>query len=101
MIVEPLTLPPTALVADALELIERYHISGLPITDDEGRLVGILTNRDLRFEKDIRQPVSALMTSEGLVTAPLGTTLAGPRGCCTATGSRSSRSSTPPASSRG
>ncbi len=76
MIVEPLTLPPTALVADALQLIERYHISGVPITDDDGRLVGILTNRDLRFEKDTRQPVSALMTAEGLVTAPLGTTLA-------------------------
>jgi IMP dehydrogenase len=75
MIVEPLTLPPTALVADALELIERYHISGVPITED-GRLVGILTNRDLRFEKDTTQPVSALMTSEGLVTAPMGTTLA-------------------------
>jgi len=76
MIVEPLTLPPTALVADALELMEHYHVSGVPITDAEGRLVGILTNRDLRFEKDTRQPVSALMTSEGLVTAPLGTTLA-------------------------
>jgi IMP dehydrogenase len=75
MIVEPLTLPPTALVADALELIERYHISGVPITEN-GRLVGILTNRDLRFEKDIKQPVSALMTAEGLVTAPIGTTLA-------------------------
>ena len=76
MIVEPLTLPPIALVSDALELIERYHISGVPITDDDGRLVGILTNRDLRFEKDTTQPVSALMTSDGLVTAPLGTTLA-------------------------
>jgi IMP dehydrogenase len=76
MIVEPLTLPPTALVADALELMERYHVSGVPITEDRGRLVGILTNRDLRFEKDVRQPVSALMTSEGLVTAPVGTTLA-------------------------
>jgi IMP dehydrogenase len=75
MIVEPLTLPPTALVADALELIERYHISGVPITEN-GRLVGILTNRDLRFEKDTQQQVSALMTSEGLVTAPIGTTLA-------------------------
>jgi IMP dehydrogenase len=75
MIVEPLTLPPTALVADALELIERYHISGVPITEN-GRLVGILTNRDLRFEKDTSQQVSALMTSEGLVTAPIGTTLA-------------------------
>ncbi len=75
MIVEPLTLPPSALVADALELMEHYHVSGVPITEEGGRLVGILTNRDLRFEKDTRQPVSALMTSEGLVTAPLGTTL--------------------------
>src|SRR5258705_9619470 len=47
MIVEPLTLPPGALVADALELMERYHVSGVPITEDGGRLVGILTNRDL------------------------------------------------------
>ena len=75
MIVEPLTLPPTAIVADALALIERYHISGVPITEAGGRLVGILTNRDLRFEKDTTQSVSALMTSEGLVTAPVGTTL--------------------------
>jgi IMP dehydrogenase len=75
MIVEPLTLPPTALVADALELMEHYHVSGVPITEDGGRLVGILTNRDLRFEKDLRQPVSALMTAEALVTAPVGTTL--------------------------
>jgi IMP dehydrogenase len=76
MIVEPLTLPPTALVADALDLMDHYHVSGVPITDEAGRLVGILTNRDLRFEKDVRQPVSALMTSENLVTAPVGTTLA-------------------------
>jgi IMP dehydrogenase len=76
MIVEPLTLPPTALVADALELMEHYHVSGVPITEDGGRLVGILTNRDLRFEKDVSQPVAALMTSRDLVTAPVGTTLA-------------------------
>jgi IMP dehydrogenase len=75
MIVDPLTLPPSASVSDALELIERFHISGVPITDEQGRLVGILTNRDLRFEKDTSQAVSALMTSEGLITAPLGTTL--------------------------
>jgi len=75
MIVEPLTLPPDARVADALELMSRYHVSGVPITDDRGRLLGILTNRDLRFEQDLRQPVSALMTAEGLVTAPVGTTL--------------------------
>jgi len=75
MIVEPLTLPPHARVADALSLMERYRVSGVPITDERGRLVGILTNRDLRFEKDVSQPVSALMTAEGLVTAPVGTTL--------------------------
>jgi IMP dehydrogenase len=76
MIVEPLTLPPSALVADALELMEHYHVSGVPITEAGGRLVGILTNRDLRFEKDVSQPVSGLMTSRDLVTAPVGTTLA-------------------------
>src|ERR671918_1778005 len=75
MIVEPVTLRPDALVADALALMERYHISGVPITDEDDRLVGILTNRDLRFERDLRQPVSALMTAQGLVTAPVGTTL--------------------------
>jgi IMP dehydrogenase len=76
MIVEPVTLPPDALVSDALELMERYHISGVPITADDGTLVGILTNRDLRFERNLAQPVSALMTSRDLVTAPVGTTLA-------------------------
>jgi IMP dehydrogenase len=76
MIVEPVTLPPDALVSDAVALMERYHISGVPITTDQGRLVGILTNRDLRFERDLAQPVSGLMTSDGLVTAPVGTTLA-------------------------
>jgi IMP dehydrogenase len=75
MIVEPVTLPPEALVADALALIERYHISGVPITDDGGRLVGILTNRDLRFQRDVSLPVSDLMTARDLVTAPVGTTL--------------------------
>ena len=74
-IVEPLTLRPDDLVADALELMARYRISGLPITDERGVLVGILTNRDLRFETNVRQPVSALMTSRDLVTAPVGTTL--------------------------
>ena len=74
MIVEPVTLPPDALVSDAVALMERYHISGVPITDDD-KLVGILTNRDLRFEKNHAQPVSALMTSRDLVTAPVGTTL--------------------------
>ena len=75
MIVEPVTLRPGDSVADALELMDRYHISGVPITDESGVLVGILTNRDLRFETNTRQPVSALMTAKDLVTAPVGTTL--------------------------
>jgi IMP dehydrogenase len=76
MIVEPVTLPPDALVRDALALMARYKVSGVPITDEDGILVGILTNRDLRFEDDVDQPVSALMTARDLVTAPVGTTLA-------------------------
>jgi len=76
MIVEPVTLPPAAPVSAALELMARYKVSGVPITDEGGVLVGILTNRDLRFENDVDQPVSALMTSRNLVTAPVGTTLA-------------------------
>jgi IMP dehydrogenase len=76
MIVEPVTLPPDAAVRAALELMARYKVSGVPITDDAGVLVGILTNRDLRFENDVEQPISALMTSRNLVTAPVGTTLA-------------------------
>jgi IMP dehydrogenase len=75
MINDPVTLGPDANVSDALAVMERYHISGVPITDGDGILVGILTNRDLRFERDIDQPVSALMTSRNLVTAPVGTTL--------------------------
>ena len=75
MIVEPVTLPPDAPVRAALELMARYKVSGVPITDPEGVLVGILTNRDLRFESDVAQPISALMTSRNLVTAPVGTTL--------------------------
>ena len=76
MIVEPLTLPPDARVAEALELMAHYRVSGVPITDSDGTLVGILTNRDLRFETDASQPVHALMTSRDLITAPVGTTLA-------------------------
>ena len=76
MIVEPVTLPPDAFVRDALELMARYKVSGIPITDAAGILVGILTNRDLRFEDDVDQPVTALMTARNLITAPVGTTLA-------------------------
>ena len=73
MISEPITLPPDAPVSRALELMREYRVSGVPIVDAEGVLVGILTNRDLRFEDDATQPVSALMTSRNLVTAPVGT----------------------------
>jgi IMP dehydrogenase len=75
MIVEPVTLPPGAPVAEALDLMATYRISGVPITDDTGRLVGILTNRDLRFEDDTTRSVADLMTAQDLVTVPVGTTL--------------------------
>jgi IMP dehydrogenase len=75
MIVDPVTLPAHAMVTDALAVMERYHISGVPITDAEGRLVGLLTNRDLRFIDDAHQPISNVMRRPPLVTAPLGTTL--------------------------
>ncbi len=75
MIVDPVTLHPEATVADALNLMRQHSIGGIPITDQGGRLVGILTNRDLRFEKDLTLRVHDLMTKGSLVTAPLGTTL--------------------------
>jgi IMP dehydrogenase len=78
MIVNPITLSPDRRISEALELMRRYRISGVPITDDgskEGRLVGILTNRDLRFETNIERPISEVMTQETLITVPIGTTL--------------------------
>jgi len=75
MIVEPVTLSPGALVGDALALMERYRVSGIPITDDDGVLVGILTNRDLRFGVPSTMRVADAMTKDDLVTAPVGTTL--------------------------
>ncbi len=75
MIVEPVTLSPDRPVSDAEAVMERYHISGVPITDDDGKLVGILTNRDLRFIQDNSQRIADVMTSDGLITAPQGTTL--------------------------
>jgi IMP dehydrogenase len=75
MIAEPVTLRPDAPVSAALEVMTRYHISGVPVVDEAGVLVGILTNRDLRFEGDTGQNVSELMTARDLVTAPVGTTL--------------------------
>jgi IMP dehydrogenase len=74
MILDPITLGPDHMVREALELMRKYSISGVPVTVS-GKLVGILTNRDLRFETNFDQPIKNLMTSEKLVTAPLGTTL--------------------------
>ncbi len=75
MIVNPITLHPDKTVADAHDLMERYKISGIPIVDNDGQLLGILTNRDLRFEPNRSMLVHDIMTRENLVTAPLGTTL--------------------------
>jgi IMP dehydrogenase len=76
MILDPVTLPPDATLGDALELMSRYSIGGIPIVDENRKLIGILTNRDLRFEQNRQILVSVLMTKTGLVTAPVGTTLA-------------------------
>jgi IMP dehydrogenase len=78
MIVNPITLSPSNRIFEALELMKKYRISGVPITQDgskEGRLVGILTNRDLRFESNVDRPISDIMTREPLFTVPVGTTL--------------------------
>lgn len=75
MIVDPVTMRPEQKINEALELMARYKISGVPVTDDDGRLVGILTNRDLRFESNLERPVSELMTRDNLVTVPPGTNL--------------------------
>jgi IMP dehydrogenase len=75
MITNPVTLPPEAPVHAALDLMARYRISGVPIVDGGGTLVGILTNRDLRFVEDHGQPIENVMRKAPLVTAPLGTTL--------------------------
>ena len=75
MIVNPITIRPEQRIHEALDLMARFKISGVPVTDGEGHLVGILTNRDLRFETNTSRPVSELMTHENLVTVPQGTTL--------------------------
>ncbi|MDO4263327.1 MAG: IMP dehydrogenase [Deinococcus sp.] len=75
MITDPITLPATATVADADRLMGEYKISGVPITDSDGRLQGILTNRDMRFVDDMGTPIQEVMTKEDLVTVPVGTTL--------------------------
>jgi len=74
MIVDPITMPPDRKIGEALEVMKRYRISGVPVTEN-GRLVGILTNRDLRFETRQDLPISEVMTKENLITVPVGTTL--------------------------
>jgi IMP dehydrogenase len=75
MIVDPVTIRDSSIVSDALEIMERFRISGVPVVNEEGLLVGIITNRDLRFETRFDIPVSAVMTPQPLVTVPIGTTL--------------------------
>jgi len=75
MILHPITLGPDRPLREAVHLMERFHISGVPIVDDAGRLVGIITNRDLQFERQLDRPIRDAMTKDRLVTAPVGTTL--------------------------
>jgi IMP dehydrogenase len=75
MIVDPVTIRPDRPVREALMVMENYHISGVPVVDEDGHLVGIITNRDLRFETRFEIPVSEVMTKQPLVTVPVGTTL--------------------------
>src|SRR5204862_2105383 len=75
MILHPITLGPDRPLREAVRLMERFRISGVPVVDDAGRLVGIITNRDLQFERELDRPIRAAMTQERLVTAPVGTTL--------------------------
>ena len=82
MVVNPLTIHPSATLADALGLMRQHDISGVPVVEDDGRLVGILTNRDVRFASDPTQRVAELMTKEDLVTVDETV------GCSTRTASR-------------
>jgi len=75
MIVDPITMTPDRPIWEAVEVMEKYRISGVPIVEESGRLVGILTNRDLRFETRRNLPVAEVMTKENLITVPVGTTL--------------------------
>ncbi|MGB9702064.1 MAG: IMP dehydrogenase [Candidatus Kapaibacteriota bacterium] len=75
MISKPITLSPDNTVADALNLMAKFHISGIPVIETNGKLIGIITNRDLRFNPDLREKIYKIMTKDNLVTAPVGTTL--------------------------
>lgn len=75
VITDPFYLSPQHIVADAMELMERYRISGVPITDETGKLVGIITNRDVRFEREVGKKIDDVMTKENLITAKIDTTM--------------------------
>jgi IMP dehydrogenase len=90
MIVDPITMRPEQRIYEALEVMARYRISGVPVTRD-GKAVGILTNRDLRFVRDTHQEISRVMTCENLVTVPPGTTMERPARCPGSSRSRTSR----------
>src|SRR5947208_2711629 len=75
MILNPITLGPDRPLREAQQLLMRFKISGVPIVDGAGKLVGIITNRDLQFERELDRPIRDVMTKEKLVTAPVGTTL--------------------------
>ena len=82
MIIDPITVSPDAPISEAMALMERYRISGVPVTVN-GKLIGILTNRDLRFETKINKKVSEVMTKDRLITASVGTTLDEAKGLLT------------------
>jgi IMP dehydrogenase len=73
MVVNPITMTPDQKLAEALELMKTHRISGIPIVEKSGKLAGILTNRDVRFAENPKQPVSELMTKDNLATVPIGT----------------------------
>src|SRR5881394_2178698 len=75
MILNPITLGPDRPLREAYQLMRRFKISGVPIVDGQGRLIGIITNRDLQFERNLEQPLREAMTKDNLVTAPVGTSL--------------------------
>src|SRR5690606_7818576 len=75
MIQDPVTLLATATVGDAFNIMKEHKIGGIPVVNERGQLVGIVTNRDLRFQKDMRRPINELMTKDNLVVAPEGTDL--------------------------
>ena len=76
LIFDPVTLPVNSTIRDAEKIMREFKIGGIPVVDGNGKLVGIITNRDLRFQKDMNKPIAEIMTSEKLITAPEGITLA-------------------------